>query len=110
MVSVERNSNFCGAGLGRFESKDGRGFLKCKNEMCTLFTPEEKYNSLMECYELKVDKMFKPNNFPLCRCEEVSSLWVCNSVSNPGRPYFRCEETGADDKSDFFNGQMVRQK
>ena len=71
--------------------------------MCTLFTPEERYNNLMyECYELKVEKMFKSNNFPLCRCEEVSSLCVCNSVSNPWRPYFRCEETDVDDKCDFF--------
>ena len=102
MVSVEKYPCFCGAGLRRFESKDGRGFLKCKDEMCTLFTPEEKYINLMECYELKFDKMFKPNNFPLCRCEDVSSLWVSNSVSNPGRPYFRCEETDTDDKCDFF--------
>ena len=58
MVSVEKYPCFCGAGLRRFESKDGRGFLKCKDEMCTLF--------------------------------------------NPGRPYFRCEETDADDKCDFF--------
>ena len=72
MISVEKYPYFCGAGLRCFESKDGRGFLKCKDEMCTLFTPEEKYNSLMECYELKVDQMFKPNNFPLCRCEGVS--------------------------------------
>ena len=58
MVSVEKYPCFCGAGLRRFVSKDGRGFLKCKDEMCTLF--------------------------------------------NPGRPYFRCEETDADDKCDFF--------
>ena len=90
MVSVEKYPCFCGAGLRRFESKDGRGprgFLKCKDEMC---------------YELKVEKMFKPNNFPVRRCEEVSSLWVSNSVSNPGRPYFRYEETDVDDKCDFF--------
>ena len=90
MVSVEKYPCFCGAGLRRFESKDGRGprgFLKCKDEMC---------------YELKVEKMFKPNNFPVRRCEEVSSLWVSNSVSNPGRPYFREEETDVDDKCDFF--------
>ena len=102
MVSVEKYPCFCGAGLRRFESKDGRGFLKCKDEMCTLFTLEEKYINLMECYTLKVEKMFKPNNFPLRRCEDVSSLWVSNSVSNPGRPYFGCEETDADDKCDFF--------
>ena len=82
MVPVEKYPCFCGAGLKRFESKDGRGFLKCKDEMCTLFTPEEKYNNLMECYKLKVDKMFKPNNFPLCRCEEVLSLWVSNCVKS----------------------------
>ena len=27
---------------------------------------------------------------------------MSNSVSNPGCPYFRCEETDADDKCDFF--------
>ena len=56
----------------------------------------------MECYELNGDKMLKPSNFPLCRWDETSSWWVSNSVSNPERLYFRCQETDADDKCDFF--------
>ena len=60
MVSVEKYPCFCNAGLKRFKSKDGRHFLKCKNESCTLFVPEEKYTELMEAYEMRVDQMFKP--------------------------------------------------
>ena len=77
MVSVERYPCFCYAGLRHFESKDGRGFLKCRDETCTLFTPEEKYNSLVECYGLKVDKMFKQNNFPLYLVTRKSRVCGC---------------------------------
>ena len=37
----------------RFESKEGRGFVKCSKECCTLFIPEEKYLGLMDAYEKK---------------------------------------------------------
>ena len=104
MVSVEKYPCFCGSGLQRIESKDGsRGFLKCKTETCTLFIPEEKYTDLFESYEMKVDTSFKPNNFPLCYCEDVVSLWVSHSSKNPERPYFRCQDTSADTKCDFFH-------
>ena len=73
MVSVEKYPRFCNAGLKRFEWKDGRYFLQCKTESCTLFAPEEKYTELMEAYEMRVDQMFKPFNFPQCYCEEISS-------------------------------------
>ena len=102
MVSVEKYPCFCGAGLKRFKSKAGRGFLKCQAETCTLFVPEEKYTDLMEGYETKVNKIFKPNNFPLCCCNEAASLWVSHSISNPDRPYFRCQDTDVDEKCEFF--------
>jgi hypothetical protein len=103
MVSLDKYPCFCGSGLQRIESKDGsRGFLKCKTETCTLFIPEEKYTELFEAYEMRVDSRFKSNNFPLCDCEDVSSLWVSHSSKNPERPYFRCQDTSADTKCDFF--------
>ena len=102
MVSVKKYPCFCGACLKRFKSKVGRGFLKCQAETCTLFVPEEKYIDLMEGYETKVNKIFKPNNFPLCCCNEAASLWVSHSISNPDRPYFRCQDTDVDEKCEFF--------
>ena len=96
MVSVEKYPCFCGAGLKSFKCKAGQGFLKCQAETCTLFVPEEKYIDLMEGYETKVNKIFKPNNFPLCCCNEAASLWVSHSISNPDRPYFRCQDTDVD--------------
>ena len=109
MVSVEKYPCFCNAGLRRFKSKDGRHFLKCKNESCTLFVPEEKYTELMEAYEMRVDQMFKPYNFPHCYCEDASSLWVSHSSNNPDRPYFRCQDT-SDEKCDFFQWADVKPK
>ena len=64
IVSVEKSPCFWGAGLKRFKSKVGRGFLKCQAETCTLFVPEEKYTHLMVGYKTKVNKIFKSNNFP----------------------------------------------
>ena len=93
---------FCGAGLKRFESKDGRGFVRCRTETCTLFTAEEKYTELVEVFQTKVNSKFKPNNFPLCECGEVASFWVSHSAENPGRPFFRCQETDVDEKCAFF--------
>ena len=102
MVSIEKYPCFCGAGLKRFTSKAGKGFDKYQAGTCTLFSPEEKYNTLIECYQTNVDAMFKPNSFPLCICEESVSLRVSNSTSNPGRPYFRCQDTDVDKKCNFF--------
>ena len=54
MVSIENYKCFCKEGaLERFESKEGRGFVKCSKECCTLFVPEEKYLDLMDAYEKK---------------------------------------------------------
>ena len=78
---------FCGVGLKRFESKDGRGFVRCRTETCTLFTAEEKYTELVEVFQTKVNSKFKPNNFPLCECGEVASFWVPHSAENPCRPF-----------------------
>ena len=102
MVSVEKYPCFCGAGLKRFKSKAGRGFLKCQTETCTLFVPEERYTDLMVGYETKVNKIFKSNNFPLCCCNEAASLWISHTTSNPDRPYFRCQDTDMEEKCDFF--------
>ena len=102
MVSLNKYFCFCSSGLQRFESKDGRGFLKCRTETCTLFTPEEKYNELVEVFQTKVQEKFKPNKFPLCECGEVTSLWVSHSASNPGRPFFHCQETNTEEKCAFF--------
>ena len=110
MVSVEKYPCFFNAGLKRFKSKDGRHFLKCKNESCTLFVPEEKYTELMEAYEVRVDQMFKPYNFPHCFCEDASSLWVSHSSNNPDRPYFRCQDTALDEKCDFFQWADLKLK
>ena len=103
MVSLEHYKCFCETpGLTRVKSRDGRGFLKCKQETCTLFIPEEKYPSLMVCYETKVNQCYKPNRFPLCHCNEMCSLWVSNSETNPGRGYFRCQENDEDQKCSYF--------
>ena len=64
--------------------------------------PGGKVTDLFESYEMKVDTSFKTNNFPLCYCEDVVSLWVSHSSKNPERPYFRCQDTSADTKCDFF--------
>ena len=102
MVSVEKYPCFCGAGLKRFTSKAGRGFVKCNAETCLLFVPEEKYTELFDVYVKKVAAAFKPNSFPLCDCEQVASLWVSHSSSNPSRPYFWCQDNDPDDKCDYF--------
>ena len=50
----------------------------------------------------KVTAAFKPNDFPLCDCEQVTSLWVSHSATNSDRPYFRCQDSDPDDKCDYF--------
>ena len=110
MVSLDKYPCFCGSGLERFESRDGRGFLKCASQKCTLFIPEERYPELMDAYEMKVDKVFKPNKFPLCECEDVSSLWISHSSKNPDRSYFRCQDTSPDTKCNFFQWADVKLK
>ena len=76
--------------------------MECGTETCALFVPKEKYNELMEAYEKRVLKEYKPNRFPLCGCDDVSSLWVSHSSANPDRPYFRCQGIEDDDKCEFF--------
>lgn len=103
MVSIENYKCFCKkSSLERFQSKEGRGFVKCSKESCTLFVPEEKYLELMDAYETKVLEKFKPNNFPKCDCNDVASLWLSYSTKNPKRPYFRCQDTDPDEKCSFF--------
>ena len=103
MVSVEKYKCFCVDGkLERFTSKSGRGFVKCKKETCTMFVPEEKYLDLFHVYENDVHAKFKPNKFPNCHCDEVSSLWVSYSTANHMRPYFRCQDNDEDEKCGFF--------
>ena len=103
MVSIENYKCFCKEGaLERFESREGRGFVKCSKECCTLFVPEEKYLDLMDAYEKKVLDKYKPSNFPKCNCDEVASLWLSYSSKNPERPYFRCQDTDPDEKCGFF--------
>ena len=102
MVSVEKYPCFCGAGVKQFKSKDDRSFLTCREETCTFFTPADQYTNLMDMFETKVLKQYKPNKFPMCNCEDVASLRVSHSSSNPDRPYFRCQETDANEKCDFF--------
>jgi hypothetical protein len=45
---------------------------------CTLFVAEEKYTELVKVFQTKVHvhSNFEPNNFPLCDCDEVCSIWV----------------------------------
>ena len=103
MVSLEHYKCFCETpGLTRVKPRDGRGFLKCTKETCSLLIPEEKYPSLMVCYETKVNQCYKPNKFPLCHCNEMCSLWVSNSEANPSRGYFRCQENDEDQKCSYF--------
>lgn len=97
MVSIENYKCFCVDG-----AKQGRGFVKCSKESCTLFVPEEKYLELMDAYETKVLGKFRPNNFPKCNCEEVASLWLSYSSKNPKRPYFRCQDNDPEEKCKFF--------
>ena len=103
MVSIQSYGCFCSDnGLKRFTSKAGRGFVKCSKSTCTLFCPEESYNEIIAAYESKIAEKFKPNKFPLCNYDETTSLWVSHSSANPGRPYFRCQDTDLEDKCDFF--------
>ena len=103
MVSIENYKCFCKDGaLERFESKKGRGFVKCSKELCTLFVPEEKYLDLMHAYENKVLEKYKPFNFPMCNCNESASLWLSYSSNNPNRAYFRCQDTDPEEKCSFF--------
>ena len=108
MVSVEKYPCFCGAGVKQFKSKDDRSFLTCREETCTFFIPADQYTNLMDVFETKVLKQYKPNKFPMCNCEDVASLWVSHSSSNPDRPYFRCQETDANEKCDFFQWADVK--
>ena len=50
----------------------------------------------------RVAAALKPNDFPLCDCEQVTSLWVSHSATNLDRPYFRCQDSDPDDKCDYF--------
>ena len=87
MVSIENYKCFCKDGaLERFESKKGRGFVKCSKELCSLFVPEEKYLDLMHAYENKVLEKYKLTNFPMCDCNESASLWLSYSSNNPNGP------------------------
>jgi hypothetical protein len=56
----------------------------------------------IETFQTRVNDKFKPNNFPLCDCDEVVSLWVSHSTKNPGRPFFRCQEMDEDEKCGYF--------
>ena len=103
MVSISKYPCFCSANVTRFTSKkDGRGFLKCSRETCTLFVQEEQYKTLMEAYDSQVDARFKPNNFPLCYCNEVTALRVSKSEANFARPYFKCQIFEEEDRCIFF--------
>ena len=54
MASLSKYPCFCNsAGLERFESKTGRGFLKYKAGSCPLLIPEEKYPQLMDAFEMR---------------------------------------------------------
>ena len=103
MVSIENYKCFCKEGtLEQFKSKEGRGFVKCSKECCTLFVPEEKYLDLIEAYDKKILEKYRPNKFPNCDCDEVSSLWLSYSSKNLKRPYFRCQSTDPEEKCTFF--------
>ena len=103
MVSIENYKCFCKNGaLERFESKEGRGYVKCSKESCTLFVPEEKYLDLMDAYENKVLEKYKPFNFPKCSCNELASLSLSYSSKNPKRAYFRCQGIDPEEKCSFF--------
>ena len=103
MVLIENYKCFCKDGaLERFDSKKGRGFVKCSKQLCTLFVPEEKYLDLMHAYENKVLEKYKPSNFPMCNCNESASLWLSYSSNNQNRAYFRCQDTDPEEKCSFF--------
>ena len=103
MVSVEHYPCFCtDNGLKQFTSKAGTTFVKCGTEQCSLFCPSEKYNELYSVYENKVAQSYKRNNFPVCECNEIVSLWVSHSTANPLRPFFRCKQVDDDTKCSYF--------
>ena len=104
LVSIELYPCFCSPNnLKRFTSKKTqRSFVRCGSDRCNLLVPEERYNELMDAYENKVSQCFKPFKFPECDCDQVASLWVSGSTSNPGRPYFRCQDTSVEYKCEFF--------
>ena len=106
MVSISKYPCFCSANVTRFTSKkDGRGFLNCSREICTLFVQEEQYKTMMEAYDSQVDARFKPNNFPLCYCNEITALRVSKSEANFARPYFKCQIFEEEDQCIFSSGQ-----
>ncbi len=89
--------------MTRFTSKnDGRGFLKCSRETCTLFVEDEQYRTLMDAYDNRLDARVRPNHFSLCYCNEVTSLRVSKSDTNFARPYFKCQISENKDRYDFF--------
>ena len=57
-----------------------------------------------------VHECYKPNNFPLCHCHQISRLWVSQSKANPGRDYFRCRDNEENDKCDYFKWADVKKK
>ena len=81
MVSVEKHNCFCKGWSSRaIRVQEGRGYLKCSKESCTLFVPEEKYLDLMDAYENKVLEKYKPLNFP--KCNELASVWLSYPISD----------------------------
>ena len=61
----------------------GRGFVKCRTGTCTLFTSEQKYVNHISTYEMKLTAEVKPNQFPLCICDETASYgWPFLSQPN----------------------------
>ena len=96
--------------MNNLSQKQDTVFLKCKAGSCPLLIPEEKYSQLMDAFEMHVHECYKPNNFPLCHCDQISSLWVSQSKANPGRPYFRCRDNEENDKCDFFKWADVKKK
>ena len=55
---------------------------------------------------LKVDKMFKPNNFPLYVVTRKSRVCGCPTTCQIPDVLISCQETDVDDKCDFFQWQM----
>lgn len=87
--------------------KDGRDYARCTNKMCGFFCAREQIEEYEETIAQRVGYFFLGGDAPKCFHNEVSSLRVSTSESNPGRPYFGC---GVKPKCKFFTWADVESK
>ena len=102
MVSLEKYKCICqdaALGLELFESKKGVQYIRCKRDGCGFFTQARDFQNYLNVIEEKLLLDYKELDTPMCNHLMPATLWVSQSVKNPGRPYFKC---GQMENCDFF--------